>query len=306
MKMKKAIFKTINSLFISCLLTCKLWDWPKTTDLRNPDLIFLAGDTLSTSIYCVEPVVSPDGETIYYIKGGGVYGGRWYWGDLTYEPASIYAIDSDGKNERLILKGKYRTLAISPDGKKLAFTPGDSLILILNLINQKIDSFKVITKWVEDIEFSYDTNWVYYSGSNRAGDSKLFRLNLSDSTNEQVFASSVFGFDIFKNGEIYVDLQLPFPQINPTNERYVISPSGGEFAPNAVMRDLLNNSLIYFEDNAFKPHCVPILGCCDFVGGIYWFPDGNTVVFSASRCTDPGGVSPQLWILKNVFKHIKK
>lgn len=302
MKKENLIFKTISILLISSFLTCKMCDWPKATDLRNPDLIFLAGDTLSSSIYCVEPVVSPDGKTIYYIKGGGPYGGKWENSDLTYEPASIYAIDSDGKNERLILEGKYYSLAISFDGKKLGFATQESLILILNLNTSKIDTFKIPAHGIiYNIKFSPDTNLLYFSILQ-----KIFKLNISDSSIEELPITNIKGFDIFKNGEIYIDSSLYCPEINPANERYVISPSGGCFNSCAIMRDLLNKKLIYFEEDAFEPHCTPLFGCCDWVGGIYWFPDGNSVVFSASHCSDPGGDAPQLWILKNVFKHIKK
>ncbi|MEO0297235.1 MAG: hypothetical protein ABIN23_07305 [candidate division WOR-3 bacterium] len=303
MKRKDLFFKIICVLFITSFLRCKICslDWP--THLRNPDLVFLAGDTLSYSVYCVEPVVSPDGKTVYYIKGGGPYGGRW--GLDYYDPASIYAIDSDGKNERLILEGKYRHLAISFDGKKLGFCGPGNLILVLNLKTLKIDSFKIPTGRVIDIEFSPDTNWLYFAVYFNTY-SKLFRLNLSDSSIEELPITGVWGFDIFKNGEIYIDSVVYSPEINPANERYVINPSEPFFDSEAIMRDLSTKKLIYFEEDAFKPYCSPFLGCHAWVGCIYWFPDGNSVVFSASRPTDPGGEPPQLWILKNVFKHIKK
>lgn len=306
---RKWIFLLVLVALSSCY-KCNLFE-PKP---RNPNLQFLVGDTLgdtlSDPIHCTNPVVSPDGETVYFLQANG----RGPGGNMTYVFGSVYTIDVDGSNYNLILDGVYNSLAISHDGEKLAVQPNidrgvehpepESLILILDLNTSKIDSYPTVSKYMGDIEFPKDTGWIYYSSW-----PKLYKLNLSDSISEEIPTSDeVYEFDLFNNDSFYIDPDIVLPQINPLKEEYVIGNKGeGEFfGLDLVMRNIPQSSLIYFPEESFNPYYGKSLGLVRvWVGFPYWFPDGNTIVFSVSRSADPGGNRAEIWILKNVFKQIE-
>ena len=303
----------IKVFLISFLLSCEICKFPfDFLPERDPDLIFLVGDTLGHKFYCTNPVVSPDGKTVYYLRAP--MDSAFPESDAS-PIGSVYAIDMDRKNDRKILPGKYDALAISPDGNKIAVHPfkgtwwslkPESLILIFHLNTQKIDSYKVMGKKIGDIEFSYDNQFVFYQvgpywDSYSNWYSEIYKLNLADSTNEKIGEFlHMNGMDLFKDGRIYRDSLLVLPQINPLNEKYVI---GGlkDWFNEIVMREISTNKLIYFEKPAFQPWWL-IEG---WVGQPYWFPDGNSIVFSFLYCGCGGCGFSSIWILKNVFKHIK-
>jgi len=71
------------------------------------------------------------------------------------------------------------------------------------------------------------------------------------------------------------------------------------------MRNIPQSSLIYFPEESFNPYYRKLLFGGIWVGFPYWFPDGNTIVFSVSRSADSGGNPAEIWILKNVFEQIE-
>lgn len=276
---------------------------------RNPDLEFLAGDTLSHSVHLTNPVVSPDGKTVYYLCAPG---DSISLGDLDYAFGAIYAINVENKNKKLILKGKYRFLTISPDGKKLAVQSMrgsylqfscESLILVINLKNLNVDTYPLPVRGnrIIDLKFSpIDTNYIYYLSCKN-----IYRLNLLDGSIELILSDVRGGFDIFKDGEIYTnDPYFSWIEINPINEDYLIGHMFPVFDTAIVMRKISDNKIIRFEYSAFCPYFLLFFGN-GWLGQPYWFPDGNTVVFCYSLPSDPGGEPAELWILRNVFKHIK-
>ena len=120
--MKRKIIFLILFLYFG-VSVCKSPTEPETTKCHIPiadkkrtkDLVLLLSKRDLPEGDLTNPVVSPDGKTIYFLQGS------------LYEPyivcsyGSIYAINVDGSNYRKILDGWYNALAISNDGKKLAF-----------------------------------------------------------------------------------------------------------------------------------------------------------------------------------------
>ena len=230
--------KLLNKWFTRVLLICflalagigALCREPYTT---NPNFRFLVGDTLNNSFHCTHPVVSPEGNVIYYL---GVDSDSACFGELTF--GSIYSINVDGTENKELLHGRYNALAISPDGKRLAVHPltvsdsyphlhPESLIIIFHLSDAKCDTYPSVRPMIWDIEFAADTQWTYYSvdaGTPHYNRTEFYRLNLSDSTNELVKSIDwgIGGFDLTKNDSIYFDLQIALPQINPLHKKYVI------------------------------------------------------------------------------------
>ncbi|MCH7761609.1 PD40 domain-containing protein, partial [candidate division TA06 bacterium] len=82
---------------------------------RNLNLVFLAGDQNNPASSYMNPVWSPDGQVIYFLQDTGPHGG-------VVDGGHLRLVNVDGSNDRLILTGPFGTLAVSPDGERLALT----------------------------------------------------------------------------------------------------------------------------------------------------------------------------------------
>ncbi len=92
------------------------------------------------------PVGTPDGNTIYFLCAPA---DSVDWPNFSV--GAIYSITTNGGAPQKVMDGKFHSLAVSPDGKKLAmhsyksyynFEP-ESLILVYNLTNSAIDSYPI-------------------------------------------------------------------------------------------------------------------------------------------------------------------
>ncbi|MCX7996097.1 MAG: hypothetical protein N3A65_10095, partial [candidate division WOR-3 bacterium] len=149
-----------------------------------------------------------------------------------------------------------------------------------------------------DIEFSQNGPYVFYSALvGVVVTTEIYRLNLSDSTNELV---KIFncggGFDLFDNDSVSFDSCISFPQINPVFKKYVIGthhPEGLKF----ILRNIEEHQLDTLPDSF-----VPYNG---YVGYPYWFPNGRDIVFMAKPYNEPAGeIAGEIWILTNLFDQI--
>ncbi len=276
---------------------------PYTT---NPNLRLLVGDTTTKydAIHCSNPVVSPNGNTIYYLCAPSDS-----LSSYNISIGAIYAVDISRSNNEKILDGKFNALAISSDGNKLAIHPyksyyylePDSFILIFDLPTSKIDSYPILNKRIIDIEFTRDNQLVYYSVviyTATLPKIEFYRLHLSDSTNELCGTiEGLGGFDLFADDSIYIDSSMQFPQINPVQEAYAIG-SVSQFDLKLSMRDITKDTLLGLPDS-LKPYDSGL------VGQPYWFPDGNTIVFATSPYSEPLGKTPaEIWMLTNFFEQV--
>ena len=313
--------KFLNKWFTRILLVCVfvlvyIGGWcqihpdPYTT---NPNLKLLVGDTTTDNdtIHCSNPVVSPDGNIIYYLCVSGASAeSLGYLGPLM---GSIYSINVNGTNNKKILAGKFDALSISHDGGRLAahaikgnyFNPTPESIILVIFIDTvggvDIDSFWITPKWIEKIEWASGDGYLYFSAIDY-NDFKttIYRLNLADSTEEIVkVISGVIGFDLLKIDSVYVDDSIKTqPQIEPVNEKYAIG-TYGFMGEDFLMRNFSNDTL-YMLSQSCEPYGT------GKVGFPYWFPDGNTIVFAACPYTGPSGAPAEIWVLENVFEQIEE
>jgi hypothetical protein len=229
--------------------------------------------------------------------------------ELTF--GSIYSINVDGTNNKEVLHGMYNALAISPDGKRLAvhlltgnyYDPQpESLIIIYHLSDAKCDTYSTVKRWIWDIEFASDTQWLYYSvdaGTSGYNRTEFYRLNLSNSANEllKTIDEGIGGFDLTSDDSIYFDLEIALPQINPTNEKYAIGTPGFEGLV-FTLRNIETHKL-----DSLAHSLIPYRGS---VGYPYWFPNGKDIVFMAKPYSEPlGEIAGEIWILENFFEQIK-
>jgi len=264
----------------------------------NPNLKLLVGDTIYHSTHNFNPVVSPAGESVYYLS---VSIDNWS-GFYDEQTGSIYSVKVDGGNVKEILHGMYNNLAISPDGEKLAcqsykeevFLISESLIVVVHLVTGNVESLWISSKEeIRKLVWNSNGNYLYYLTANA-----INRLYLPDSTEEIVMSiSGIAGFDLFNNDSIYLDSTIWYPEIEPVNQRYIIGTSGPS-AHELMMRDLQKDTLFTLLDS-LTPYSI------NWVGQPYWFPDGNTIVFAAAEYGGPNCSPAEIWILENLFEQIE-
>lgn len=308
MKLKRNLNKWYTRVLLICFLAL-VWVGVMCVDpyTTNPNLKLLVGDTTTDydTIHCSNPVVSPDGKTVYYLCAP-----RDSIDFYVVALGTVYAINVDGTNNKKILDGIFNALAISHDGNKLAIHPyknyfylePESLILVLNSPGSKIDSYPTPKHHVIDAEFSADGQWLYYTvdaSSPSHVRTEIYRIKLSDSTNELIQTMDGYhGFDLYIDNRIYFDPVITFPQIEPTKEKYVIGASYySDFK--LMMRNIEEDTLMKLPDSLIPyDHGA--------VGFPYWFPDGNSIVFAAQPYKEGSGAPAEIWILENIFEQIEE
>ncbi|MEO0183551.1 MAG: hypothetical protein ABIL40_08770 [candidate division WOR-3 bacterium] len=302
MRVKKLNNWLTRVLLICLLALVLLGGFCQNPYHTNPNLKLLVGDTISNSTHNFNPVVSSDGNKVYYLS---ISTDNWT-GFYDEQVGSIYCVNIDGSNAHEILAGMYNNLAISPDGEKLAcrsYNKGpygelraESLIVIMNLVQGNVESLWISSKEpIKKLVWSNDGDYLYYLTSNA-----ITRLYLQDSTEEIVaLVNGVVGFDLFKNDSVYTDSTIWNSEVEPVNQRYVIGTSG-IYSQQFLMRDIQKDSLFTLPDS-LEPYY------SSWVGQPYWCPDGNVIVFSSAEIGGgaPGGDAAEIWILENVFEQIQ-
>ena len=317
-RLKKFLMPLFLVLMIFTIVsnTCEKED-PYT---YNPNLRLLSGDTLRWSDHSTCPVVSPNGEKVYFLSlPWDEWHGNYYYTGL--EVGRLYEIRSDGTGKRKLIDDIFSALAISPDGKKLA---ADLLSACTTYINPKYDTNAIVlidiktllidTLWVSHpniahIEFGKESENILYFSSfdpHNPEKYKIVKLNLSDTT-EQVVGQGL-GFDVFKDGRLYIDSKLYYLQIHPDSEDLAISIDDAHAHPPICEGgDIfwllhINSRKIDTLPESFVPYFGAI------VCSPYWFPCGDKIVFSASEAW--GGLSDgdpyELWILENFFEQLEE
>lgn len=298
-RIKLLLFSSFLTLVLIFILNCN-WLFFR----RNPNLkLFFKPDIGSA----FNPVVSPEGNKVYYLWGSGpVFG----------EGGELMRINADGSGNRLILTGEFCAIAISPDGSKLALATGNfysgGYLVITDTVGSKLDTIPVGDS-ITDVEFGSSDDEIYYF-RNRRG---IYKWSYQDSTERLVLDKRVNfrdagGFDmsgdslLFFDGNLY---QLPdpipkkyfemfwWPRFSPKRPANVVGVNAPGFSrPN---QDLC---LVKIDSDSYeKLNAVPYR--YGVVSQPYWWPTGDRVIFSGAPASRRGPFRPgkfELWILEKV------
>ena len=303
MKVKKFSKWSTRILLDSFMLLVVIGGMCQNPYHTNHNLKLVVGDTTTAydAVHCSNPVVSPDGNVIYYLCVDADALNGFYESSI----GQLYVVNIDGSSNKKILDGKLHSLSISSNRKKLAVQScagsysepiPESLILVIHVDTigvTNIDSLWVTPKGINKIEWSSSDDYVYYRSS-----TNIYRWDLTTNSEEMLMTiTGIAGFDLFGNNSIYLDSAIVYPQLNPKNENYAIGTKYG-YDQNFLMRDLQTSKLDTLPDS-LNP----------YLGGLvcfpYWFSDGNTIVFSAQPY-EAGGAPAEIWILENLFEQIEE
>ncbi|UCG29909.1 MAG: PD40 domain-containing protein [candidate division WOR-3 bacterium] len=297
-KIKKHILRVLFGCLLALLYIGGFCESPYTT---NANLKFIAGDTLQESTHNFNPVVSPDGDRIYYLS---VPKDEWS-GGYENQAGSIYSVNIDGSDATQILNGKFDNLAISPDGDRLAvqcFTPLDhyadpeSLIIVVEISNSSTESLWISLKeQLKKIVWSNSGDYLYF-----LTDNDIRRINVDNSIEEIVNTVGwIWGFDLFNNDSIHVNTALWKPEIEPNDQRYVLG-STDYFSRDLLIEDFEGDTMFALPES-LTPYIY------NWVAHPYWFPDGRAIVFAAAPIGGgaPGNDAAEIWLLENLFEQIE-
>lgn len=297
---RKCLCKCFINILLSCLFVLiTIGGQCRKPYTRNPNLKFLVGDTINQSLHCFNPLVSVDGQRVYYLTTSI---------DSFYETGSLYSINTDGNNNMHLFQGYFdlaalssvNTVALHPCEDNTGLSP-ESLLLLLNPSSMTVDTLPIVVARVSNMEFNSDGNHIYYSiveYSPSSGRTRIYRLAIADSSNVLLLDYGwPLGFDVNSRDSLCLDSIMSLPQINPAEEEWVIGTPGYENSHFLIrntelnMLDTLPDSLIPYSDGT--------------VGYAYWFPDGQNIAFMAKPYSDPAGTDPgAIWILENIFVQI--
>ena len=264
-------------LVLLSLAGCRLFSRPFE---RNPKLRLLRSErggekVASSSLF--HPVVSPDGEHVYYLS----------WGDSS----GVWRTGFSDTSAVNVLPGFFLSMAMSPDGQLMVLVPESHVIIgplvtfdlgtaVAETIPYQIDAY--------DLEFSRTVARRFYYSSRETG---LHWWDI-DSSKDVLVDSTIRGhFDLTPSDSVVQGLYKP--RVHPGG-RYVacvVSSRDGGIA----LFDLATKDTVPLNAQPYK---------MGGVGSPYWTPDGKALVFSAaeSYLGDPGGTLPaELWVLDSVF-----
>ena len=298
MKMKIRIIRLLTIFLLALLYIGGFCESPYTT---NPNLKFIAGDTLQETTHNFNPVVTPDGDRIYFLS---VPRDEWS-GGYENQAGSIYSVNIDGSDATQLLSGAFDNLAISPDGNRLAaqcftllnrYADPESLIIIVDISNLSTESLWISLKeQLKKIVWNNTGDYLYF-----LTDNDIRRIYIDNSIEEIISTVGwVWGFDLFNNDSIYIDDALWKPEIEPNEQQYVLG-STDFFSLDLLIRDLQNDTMF-----ALPESLTPYID--NWVGQPYWFPDGHTIVFAAAPVGGgaPGNDAAEIWMLENLFEQIE-
>ncbi|UCG44187.1 MAG: PD40 domain-containing protein [candidate division WOR-3 bacterium] len=288
--------KLRTACLLSLLLTlfCDLgWLWPN----RNLELLLAVRDC-----DLVNPVVSPDGSCIYFLRSepgesgiSGRFGGH---------RGALWKLHLGDEEPELLLAGSFRAIAVSSDGQRLAAC--DSALVLLGRRGKAFDTViqpDTTLGEIFDVEFAHDGAYVFFAANRGVGYRRpCYRVALdgSDLTLVDVgygsAESDVAGFDLEPDGGIYWGswylLGLAgeyWPQFSPVDSLVFVSARPGLRGWDLKLKHTRTEER---RDLDAAPRGKAILA------SPYWYPDGECIVFSARTSGTEG--CHELWMLRNV------
>jgi Tol biopolymer transport system component len=270
---------------------------------RNDDLRLLQPSTGYSVLY---PTWSPDGKSIYVLLDERALpsGGQ------------LWTIRPDGSGERLLLRGLFGSLAISPNGTRLAIvavTTGaryiGGLLLLVDTSGTVLDTLSSPSDIVSSVHFGGTNDTLYYSVNERG----IFRLDLRSGKSDTVSLVSLnYRQDFDVSGDSLLALpgavcQIPSgrrdslpllwqPRFNPSDPSIVLGALEGSsgFLSDLVSVDRNSGSVMSLRANPYYDS--DIMNPC-------WSPNARKVALSAEEVVHPLFDIPErvgqyrLWIL---------
>jgi hypothetical protein len=292
-------------LFLTFFLSCEKCEKFK----RNPNLELLIKDNVSSFF---NPVWSPDGKNIYYLRAKVPYGVEIGAG------GELWKINLDTRKKTFLLIGPFCSLAISPSGDLLALSyegtkdgiifEGGPLILV-DTAGNILDTLPTSLPLILDVEFSFDGSKLYYYAYDTIDTGipfGFYKINI-DGTNEELvkkageildFMKLGLNFDLDRNDSlIYGNFYHP-QVLNRENNKYII------FCTKPLLPDSLSElKLLNLSSGKFYHVDASPYEYSSFQSA-YFSPNGEKLIISVGEFSTYAASTEnlELWILHKIWK----
>lgn len=241
-----------------------------------------------------DPAISPDGQSVAFVREGGENG--------------VYLINIDGSNERAIFTGRARLSSPkwSPDGNWILFTRSDEYSECVNLgpggcqdlnalpPNVPTDDLKVSKEYEYNLA-AVDTNGDHYHDI-----AALESARVADWNEAGIVYQSSAGLQITADGEGAENRLLLFIPLQPPHEDPDWQPNGGKVA---FVQHHGNHYEIYTinpDGSGMTALTRPVTSLVDEMPNNVapaWSPDGQHIVFLSNRDAENEAGAWRIWIM---------
>jgi len=292
-------------LFLTFFLSCEKCEKFK----RNPNLELLIKDNVSSFF---NPVWSPDGKNIYYLRAKVPYGVEIGAG------GELWKINLDTRKKTFLLTGPFCSLAISPSGDLLALSyegtkdgiifEGGPLILV-DTAGNILDTLPTSLPLILDVEFSFDGSKLYYYAYDTIDTGipfGFYKINI-DGTNEELvkrageildFMKLGLNFDLDRNDSLIYGNSYHPQVLNRENNKYII------FCTKPLLPDSLSElKLLNLSSGKFYYVDASPYEYSSFQSA-YFSPNGEKLIISVGEFSTYAASTEnlELWILHKIWK----
>jgi Tol biopolymer transport system component len=248
--------------------------------------------------YLFNPIWHPSGEWIYYLVMPIPDPPEGPQPSFT---GSIWRVNTNGTDERMILDGHFSCLALSHVGNKVAFIKGsypihtgenDNKIIIADTSGVILDTIQTTGENIYWIKFCNNDSKIYYSSTFDSDSFGYFRINLDGTEEEHLSIQPQFSyFDLFSDNSLYINSNPP--SLHPQNPNYVV------FSDYRNKLDLIlkNLSTGAIDSLMAAPYGTPV-----YIDLPHWSPDGQKVIYCVGpeRGEDRYIQKLELWMVEGI------
>jgi uncharacterized protein YraI len=245
-----------------------------------------------------DPAISPDGQTVAFVRAGGETG--------------IYLINIDGSNERLIFSGR-NTLAApkwSPDGAYLVFSRGDEYIecrdigrgqcltdqqLLDQNPNFPLDQFPLIKQYESNLAR------IDRQGGNYRDLANLESARAPDWNATGIVYQSKAGLQITADAPDATSKLVTHDPFKPAYEDPDWQPNGGRILFVSRSGNHREIFAVNPDGSGMVALTAPVTTLVDELPNNVapaWSPDGQQIVFLSNRSADNSAGAWRLWVMK--------
>lgn len=270
-----------------------------------PDYVLWLSDS---GHFRFDPIVSPDGRSVYYLDDT-----TWVYGAWPRFPlrGGLRVFGLNDSVDRLLFPGRFYNLALSPDGMRLAVVTDSpdgqqtaSRLIALDTGAAHADTLVVshitTSSPIWDMHFFQSGAALLYCVRTDASykDYRFYSVPLEPGSKETLlfqFLGYLEGFDVFKGDSIYVDsLVRDDPAVNPVHTRWVAYTYSD--AMELMLKDRRAGT-VRLVDYGPRPHGEEH----NFIECPNWAPNGNQLFFSSAP---RGADRVEIWSLKNAGDYL--